>query len=206
MKKMLLLWVLFVTAMSAYAEDVIVNLDGSMIQSKVVEVTQSEIKYKIAGNLEGPIYTIHKSLVKSILYENGTTEEIAQVVLNTANAKTGKNLKMASWIVGGSMILGGLILGSKATSDYNEGKIDDYDVDSKQGWGYALMGAGVVTWGVLYFRGQALEKRAERFQANQLSAFEIPVCNHQMLMTSIDVVRDTQTGAKAYGLGLCYRF
>jgi len=206
MKKLLLLLVLCVFALSAYAEDVIVGLDGSMIQSKVVEVTQSEIKYKKAGNLEGPTYSILKSQVKSILYENGTTEEIAQVLVNTAYAKSGKNFKVASWIVGGSMFLGGLILGTKATSDYNEGKIDDYDVDTKQGWGYALMGAGAVTWGVLYFRGCALEKRAERYQVSQLSAFEIPVCNQRTLMTSVDVVRDSQTGAKSYGLGLNFRF
>lgn len=105
MKKILLLLVMCVMATAAWAEDVIVGLDGSMTLSKVVEITQTEIKYKKAGNLEGPTLSVLKSQVKSILYENGTTEEIAQVRMKDLNVKYGRNFKLASWMVGGSMFL-----------------------------------------------------------------------------------------------------
>jgi hypothetical protein len=50
---------------------VIVKKDGSTILSKVLEVNQNDIKYKKHSNLNGPMYTINKSEVMSINYENG---------------------------------------------------------------------------------------------------------------------------------------
>jgi len=206
MKRLLVLLALYTCVLGAYADDVIVNLDGTSIQSKIEEVSQKEIKYKKADNLDGPTYTIEKSQVKTIIYENGTIEDIAQIRLNTNYQKSGKNMKIASWIVGGSMLLGGLIIAAKATSDFNSGSIDSEDLSSKRGWGYALMGAGAVSWGVLYFRGRALEKKAQRFQTSQIQAFEIPLNHNQKLMTSVDIVNDTHTGNNSYGLGLSYKF
>lgn len=58
-------------SVSVYAQDVIVKKDGSTILSKVLEVNTADIKYKKYSNQNGPIYTINKSDVMTINYENG---------------------------------------------------------------------------------------------------------------------------------------
>lgn len=63
--------------LTAGAQDVIVMKDGSLIQSKVQEITPTEIKYKKFSNLQGPLYTIEKSGVLAINYENGEKETYA---------------------------------------------------------------------------------------------------------------------------------
>lgn len=52
-------------------QDVIVKKDGSTILSKVLEINPSDIKYKKFSNPNGPTYTIEKSEVMSVNYENG---------------------------------------------------------------------------------------------------------------------------------------
>ena len=47
---------------------------GEDISGKILEVTSSEIKYKKADNLDGPIFTISKSEVLIIRYKNGTKD------------------------------------------------------------------------------------------------------------------------------------
>lgn len=206
MKKLFLMLAMCMLSIAAFAEDVIVDKNGGMYLCKVIEVTLREIKYKKAGNLDGPTYSFQKSQVKSIMYENGTTEEIAQIMQSDINIKSGKNMKRAAWLVGGSMIMAGLIIGAKASSDYNEGKIDDYDCNSRQNWGYALMGAGALSYGALYLRGRSLERKAVRYQLNQLSVVELPVAGDSRLSASVDVFSDAQTCGKSYGLGICYHF
>ena len=58
----------------SYAQDIIVMRDGSIVQSKVTEITSSEVKYKKYSNLDGPLYTIDKSTILAINYENGEKE------------------------------------------------------------------------------------------------------------------------------------
>ncbi|OFX67638.1 MAG: hypothetical protein A2X12_06870 [Bacteroidetes bacterium GWE2_29_8] len=58
------------------AQDFISKKNSEEIKAKVLEVTQTEIKYKKFDNINGPIYTINKSDVFSIKYENGTSEII----------------------------------------------------------------------------------------------------------------------------------
>ncbi len=77
MKRLYLLFSAFVAALSAMAQDVIVMKNGDLIQSKVQEVTQTEIKYKKFSNPDGPLYTIDKATVLSINYANGEKEMMA---------------------------------------------------------------------------------------------------------------------------------
>ncbi len=76
MKRFVLQFVILLSAIGAYAQDVIVMKNGDIIQSKVQEITSTEIKYKKFSNLDGPIYTIEKTTVLSINYENGEKELI----------------------------------------------------------------------------------------------------------------------------------
>lgn len=70
MKKVMLVMLLMV-GFSAHAQDVIVKKNGSTILSKVLEVNPDNVKYKKFSNQTGPAYTINKSEIMAINYENG---------------------------------------------------------------------------------------------------------------------------------------
>lgn len=59
------------------AQDVILKKDNSTILSKVLEVNNTEIKYKKWSNLDGPTYSITRSEVTSISYQNGEVEKFS---------------------------------------------------------------------------------------------------------------------------------
>lgn len=87
----------FLCILNIFAQDVIVKKDGSTILSKVVEVGTSEIKYKKWNNVDGPFYSIFKSDVQVVNYENGSKDfftdsqssisEEESLVLNTSIAE-----------------------------------------------------------------------------------------------------------------------
>ncbi|MDR1698257.1 MAG: hypothetical protein LBR75_00320 [Prevotellaceae bacterium] len=58
-------------AVTATAQDIITKKDGSELQAKVTEVTQTEIKYQRFDNLSGPVYTMPKSEIFMIKYQGG---------------------------------------------------------------------------------------------------------------------------------------
>jgi len=74
MKKFFLLIVLPISCIMINAQDVIVKKDGSTIISKVLEINPKDVKYKKFSNLKGPTYTIVKSEIMAINYENGEKE------------------------------------------------------------------------------------------------------------------------------------
>ena len=73
MKKSLLIWVLLL-ATKVFAQDVIVKNDGTIIKSKILEVGTTEVRYKKFNNLDGPVYSLRKSDILSLNYENGDTD------------------------------------------------------------------------------------------------------------------------------------
>lgn len=83
MKLFYFLTVLFLFAggiFSAHAQDLIILRDGSVIESKVTEISSSEIRYKRYNNLDGPTIVIPVTNVLSIRYENGIVEHFGEVV------------------------------------------------------------------------------------------------------------------------------
>lgn len=56
--------------------DTIKLKSGAILTGKVEEIGQSEIKYRKCNNLTGPIISVLRSDVSSILYENGTTDHL----------------------------------------------------------------------------------------------------------------------------------
>lgn len=69
--KKLILSLLSVVSLSAFAQDVIICRNGDEITSKVLKVSQTEIEYKKWSNQDGPSYTLDKSEVFMIKYKNG---------------------------------------------------------------------------------------------------------------------------------------
>lgn len=56
------------------AQDTLVLNDGTLIKSKVLEITENSLKYKKYSNLNGPVYTVDKKQVLAVHYENGEQE------------------------------------------------------------------------------------------------------------------------------------
>jgi len=84
MKRVLLLAVCFVAFFSAcLAQDVIVTKDSKKINAKVLEVNVDNIRYKNFDNEDGPIYTMLKSDVVTILYQNGQVDTFEQAKVTT---------------------------------------------------------------------------------------------------------------------------
>lgn len=58
-------------ATSIYAQDVIVTNNAQKIEAKILEVSNSEIKYKEKNNPNGPVFVLGTDEISSIIYENG---------------------------------------------------------------------------------------------------------------------------------------
>jgi len=74
MKKIIVVLTLLLFSSISFAQDVLTKRTGEEIQSKVLEVTTTEIKYKKFDNLNGPLIIVLKSEVLMIRYENGTKD------------------------------------------------------------------------------------------------------------------------------------
>lgn len=83
MKRILAL-LLPLCAIAAQAQDVIVKHDGSTILSKVTEIGTTEVKYKKFSNQNGPTYTILKTDIQAINYENGDKDTFADAQQSAA--------------------------------------------------------------------------------------------------------------------------
>lgn len=75
-------FVIILLPWGSYAQDNIYKTDKTIIASKVMEISDSEIKYKKFSNLTGPTYIIPKNEVWMIVYENGDKELFNQAATN----------------------------------------------------------------------------------------------------------------------------
>ncbi len=57
-----------------HAQDTIYKADSSVQIVKILEVNETQVKYKLFTNLDGPTYVIGKEYVSLIVYENGSEE------------------------------------------------------------------------------------------------------------------------------------
>lgn len=78
MKKIFSLLILSLIFSTAYAQDVILKNDKSEIKAKVLEIDDTNIKYKQWDFQDGPTYSIRKTDVFMILYKNGKRETFEQ--------------------------------------------------------------------------------------------------------------------------------
>jgi hypothetical protein len=73
------------------AQDVITLKNGNEIQAKVLEIGINEVRYKQSTNQAGPTYTINKSEIFRIKFENGDTEVITTPVTPKKEKSDGAN-------------------------------------------------------------------------------------------------------------------
>lgn len=87
MKKTISILLFLCVSLITMAQDVIVKKDGSTILAKVLEVTSADVKYKKHSNVDGPTYTISKTEIQSINYQNGE-KDVFDAKEETSPAKT----------------------------------------------------------------------------------------------------------------------
>jgi len=83
MKK--ILFVLFFTTISVmvFGQDIIITKDARRIEAQITEVNANNVKYKRFGSPDSPVYTILKSEISSITYQDGAIEVFKEKVQNT---------------------------------------------------------------------------------------------------------------------------
>lgn len=62
---------IIMVAVATNAQDVIVTTDNQKIEAKILEVSESEIRYKESNYLEGPTFVLKTERISSITYGNG---------------------------------------------------------------------------------------------------------------------------------------
>lgn len=75
MRSLYLLLLMLVGFVSAQAQDKIYRKNGKTVEAQVLEIGTDEIKYKIFGQGDGPIYVLERDRVSKIVYANGRTEK-----------------------------------------------------------------------------------------------------------------------------------
>ena len=70
---LILLAIVFNTTLSM-SQDIITTKTGEDILAKITEINKAEVKYKKFDNPDGPLYTMLKSDILMIRYENGSKE------------------------------------------------------------------------------------------------------------------------------------
>ncbi len=78
MKKLFLFTLILLVSCQLFSQDIIIKRSGEELKSKVVEVSSEIIKYKLFDNLNGPTFTILKTDVIKITYENKVSEIFSQ--------------------------------------------------------------------------------------------------------------------------------
>jgi len=78
--KYIFLFILFIcSSNSIQAQDTLLMRSSENIIVKVIEVGTTEVKYKKQDNLNGPMFSILKSDLLMIKYENGTTDDFSNI-------------------------------------------------------------------------------------------------------------------------------
>jgi hypothetical protein len=80
--KLLLTLSVLIFANIAFSQDIILLKDGTNIQSKIIEVSENEVKYRRQNNVDGPTFVISKLKVLQLKYKNGDVDDIRALDAN----------------------------------------------------------------------------------------------------------------------------
>lgn len=97
------------------AQDVIVMKDQSTVKCKVLEINNTEIKYKKWDNQDGPTYYISPLEVSKINYENGEVETFSEATNNRQDSKPQQTKYLNSYM---TKSWGRLCLNGRPLSDH----------------------------------------------------------------------------------------
>lgn len=82
MKKIILL-LLLCKSVSAWSQDVITKRNGDELLTKVIEILDIDVKFKKWSNQDGPTYTMKKSEIFMIKYQNGEKDVFQETLVQT---------------------------------------------------------------------------------------------------------------------------
>ena len=229
MKQLFVLFFILCSA-TAFAQDVIVKKDGSTIISKVLEVGKDQIKYKKYDNLNGPTYTIEKSELQAINYQNGAKDTFSSPVreenrylpsnqndgvqqyndraLLLMDTEMNSYLKKARTyqyvgIIGGLALIGtGIVLIAVDGKSSATGKADNGVVIPA----IACMGAGVAGGITCLLIANHYRKLGNMLQSASIWHHEIMFSRGSSLITGIDVLKDNYSQQNTLGIGLRFNF
>lgn len=222
MKKIILTFIICSLSAAIYAQDIIVYANGNTITAKILEISDTQIKYKNYNNLNGPTYVIDKAGVLGINYANGANERFANetpttpvqttpsmIVQDTKVAandnmllkqfsnygKKAKRWRTAGWIC----LAGGLILGGAQAASSEH--------DSDRSLGGIIAGVGIISGGICFIKSYSLS-RQNRYFTESVPVFQTPINigNEKKVMASFDVINDNVTKKTLPGVGLSYNF
>ena len=66
--------VLMFLTISGFAQDKIYLKTGEQVEAKIIEVNINNLKYKKYSNIDGPTFTIEKSDIHMVVYQNGENQ------------------------------------------------------------------------------------------------------------------------------------
>lgn len=90
MKKIILLIVVCSIYQTMYAQDTIYDRKNYSVLAKVLEITNTDIKYKRFDNPEGPVYSTPKNQVSIIKYANGSIEDFSSYTRQQVTDRRGR--------------------------------------------------------------------------------------------------------------------
>lgn len=122
------------------AQDVIVKNDQTTVMSKVIEITSNEIKYKKWNNQDGPIYSISRTEVSRINYENGEVEDFSNSTSNQQNNATPQVQYLNSYM---THSVQSLYLNGRKLSDYEVKSLVDAESYQLYQKGISLSNTGL---------------------------------------------------------------
>ena len=96
MKKYFSLILSLLCILTVQAADVIVLRNSTRIDAKILEVSDTEIKYKKANNLDGPTFTQKVEGISAIIYENGDVTSYADQAPVQAQSAPQNNSKASA--------------------------------------------------------------------------------------------------------------
>ena len=231
--KQILFLLFLLCSIGVSAQDVIVKKDGTTILSKVLEVGQSEIRYKKHENLDGPTYTISKSELQAINYQNGAKDTFSEPVreenrylpnnqndgdramndkallrLDYAASNPYKKVKALkkTAIIGGGILVGSGIISiilANTGTDSKGATHPKYFYSTATG---LIVGGGLWYLGFNMAANHTKKKIDEKLSVSSLYQYDIPCPNGSSLSLSADMLSDRTLETNTVGLGLRYNF
>jgi hypothetical protein len=103
MKNLLLFFLFICSSNIIKAQDTLSTRYGESILVKVIEVGTAEVKYKKLDNLNGPVFSMLKSDLLMIKYENGTSEDYSKeerALIKVKKRHTVRNIGIVYGVLG----------------------------------------------------------------------------------------------------------
>ncbi len=108
--------IMLIVAGFVSAQDVIITNDSRKIDAQIIEVSQTEVKYKEKSNPNGPTFVLNTQEINSIIYANGSVSTYNH---QTQNYPAGSQQSGTTYQVDSQLTPGSLITKSGGTYFYN---------------------------------------------------------------------------------------